>query len=195
MRRVFKALVFAVAWVLVLPLIVLVWLEKRLTRSEELFLLCNQIMATGPGFVGRWLRAAYYCGTLDACSWEVHIGFGSLFSHRGARIGSRVSTGSYCVLGHVTVEADVRMASRVSVPSGRRQHFDAEGQLATVTHFERVRIGGGSWIGEGAIVLADVGAHCIVAAGAVVTRPVTDGVTVAGNPARPLAAVNPEAAS
>jgi acetyltransferase-like isoleucine patch superfamily enzyme len=34
--------------------------------------------------------------------------------------------------------------------------------------------------------LADVGDHCVVAAGAVVTRPVADYQIVAGNPARPV---------
>lgn len=32
----------------------------------------------------------------------------------------------------------------------------------------------GAWIGNGAIALADVGRHAVVAAGAVVTRPVPD---------------------
>ncbi|MFN8545794.1 MAG: hypothetical protein U0807_16550 [Candidatus Binatia bacterium] len=46
--------------------------------------------------------------------------------------------------------------------------------------------GEGTWIGEGAIVLADVGRYAVVGAGAVVVRPVADGVTVVGNPARPV---------
>ena len=38
--------------------------------------------------------------------------------------------------------------------------------------------------GEGAVVMANVGAQCMVAAGAVVSSPVPDGIMVAGNPAR-----------
>jgi carbonic anhydrase/acetyltransferase-like protein (isoleucine patch superfamily) len=47
-----------------------------------------------------------------------------------------------------------------------------------------VKIGRDTWIGEGAIVMANVGDRCIVASGAVVTSPVGDGQVVGGNPAR-----------
>jgi acetyltransferase-like isoleucine patch superfamily enzyme len=42
----------------------------------------------------------------------------------------------------------------------------------------------GSWIGSNAVVMADVGAGCIVGAGAVVTRPLPPRVLAAGVPAR-----------
>ena len=49
-----------------------------------------------------------------------------------------------------------------------------------------IRIGDDVWIGSGALLLdgVSVGSHCIVAAGAVVTRDVPDWAVVAGNPAR-----------
>lgn len=47
-----------------------------------------------------------------------------------------------------------------------------------------VRIGSGTWIGAGAIVMADVGRDSIVGAGAVVTKPVPDRVLAAGVPAQ-----------
>ena len=40
------------------------------------------------------------------------------------------------------------------------------------------------WIGEGAILMADVGDGAMVSAGAVVSAPVPKRVMVAGNPAR-----------
>jgi serine acetyltransferase len=49
-----------------------------------------------------------------------------------------------------------------------------------------VRIGAGSWIGAGAIILADVGRGCVVGAGAVVTRPLPDFAVAVGVPARVL---------
>ena len=48
----------------------------------------------------------------------------------------------------------------------------------------RVTIGEGSWIGKRAVVMADVGRHCIVGAGAVVTKPIPDYAIAMGVPAR-----------
>ena len=183
-RRSVKAIIFLIALGMALPLIVLSWLEKRLSRSELLFLLCAQSLAVVPGFPGQWLRGAYYFGTLDGCSWEVRFGFGTLFTHRGATIGSRVSTGAYCVLGHANLGEAVMIGSRVSIPSGKRQHLDEAGRLAPVTRFDHVRVGAHSWIGEGAILLADVGEGCIVSAGAVVIDAMPGGQLIGGNPAR-----------
>lgn len=52
----------------------------------------------------------------------------------------------------------------------------------------RIRVGHRCWIGARAIILKDVdlGDGCVVAAGAVVTRPVAPGTRVAGVPARPM---------
>lgn len=50
------------------------------------------------------------------------------------------------------------------------------------------RIGSYSFIGAGSLILpgVNVGDHCIVAAGSVVTADVADRTIVAGNPARPI---------
>ena len=184
-RRIAKAVLFAACFAIVLPMVAASWLEKRLSRSETVFALFAQLLALAPGLPGAWLRAAYYSGTLDACSWESHVGFGSVFTHRGASVGRRASMGCYCVIGHARIGEGAMIGSRVSVPSGKRQHLDAGGRLsADHGAFDTVSIGEGCWIGEGAIVLADVGRRCIVSAGAVVSRPMPDGSLVAGNPAR-----------
>ena len=53
-------------------------------------------------------------------------------------------------------------------------------------HPAEVRIGRGTWIGSAAIVMADVGADAVVAAGAVVTKPLPDMTISGGVPARVL---------
>lgn len=195
-RRIVKAAAFAAALAAVSPLVAAAWLEKRLSDGEQVFVLCAQMLALAPGLPGALLRAAYYFGTLDRCSWEVHVGFGSVFTHRGAALGRHASMGSYCVLGHAWIGEEAMIGSRVSVPSGKGQHLDAEGRLSTEAgRFERVAIGEGCWIGEGAIVLADVGRGCIVAAGAVVSRPMPDGHLVAGNPAQAVRPLTPTQAA
>jgi len=182
--RAIKAAVFAVAWLLVLPFILITWIEARLSRSEWVFLFCAQLLAPMPGWPGARLRGAFYWATLTNCSWETHIGYGSVFTHRGAILAANVSMGSYCVLGHVDLGARVMMGSRGSIPSGKRQHFGDDGEIVAEPRYDTVTVGTGCWIGEGAILLADVGAHSIVSAGAVVTKVMPGAHLIAGNPAQ-----------
>jgi acetyltransferase-like isoleucine patch superfamily enzyme len=188
-KRTLKALVFAAALLVTAPLWLLAQLEKRLWGGEALYLTGAQLVALIPGIVGNYLRGAFYRMTLDDCAWETSIGFGSLFTHRGASVARNVSTGAYCVIGHARIGAGTMFGSRVSVPSGKRQHFDDDGRLSTESRFETVSIGPGCWIGEGAIVLADVGERCVISAGAVVTKAVPGHSIAGGNPAKVLRAL------
>lgn len=117
---------------------------------------------------------------------DVIIGFGSFFSQSSAKIGNNVSIGAYCILGNVRIEDNVLIASRVSIPSGKYQH---ESPLLAKnndnTAYTRITIGHGTWIGEGAIIIADVGKNCIIGSGSVVTRSIPDNTIAVGNPARP----------
>ncbi len=192
-KQVIKATIFAISLAVAMPMILASWLEKRSTRGEAVFLLCTQILAVVPGFPGRWLRGAFYFGALDRCSWETHIGFGTLFTHRGATMGSRVSMGAYCVIGHARLGDELMIGSRVSIPSGKRQHLDEAGQLAATTRFDAVSVGARTWVGEGAILVADVGSECIVSAGAVVTKEMPSHCLIGGNPARVIRVLDPAA--
>lgn len=186
LRRYLKKIVFASAFFLISPLIVIAWLEKRFSKSELIFIGLGQFLALFPGMIGTYVRAAYYFVLLDRCSWEIHVGFGSYFSHRAAKLGAKVAIGGYCIIGTASIGDRVMMASRVSIPSGKRQHVDATGKLCSTTTLDRVSVGSNSWIGEGAIILADVGSGCIVSAGTVVTTPMPDSHLVAGNPGKPI---------
>jgi len=83
------------------------------------------------------------------------------------------------------------IGSRVSIPSGKRQHLDDAGKLAARTRFETVSVGPQSWVGEGAILVASVGSECIVAAGAVVTNEMPSRCLIGGNPARVIRELDP----
>jgi acetyltransferase-like isoleucine patch superfamily enzyme len=191
--RVAKRFVFAAAVLAVWPLWVASWLERRLGLGEQVFLFGAQAVALVPGLPGVFMRAAYYVGVLERCDWEVSVGFGSVFVKRAASMARHASMGCYCVIGNVDIGEGVMIGSRVSVPSGKRQHFDDSGRLsASSGRFDRVRIGDRCWIGEGAIVMADVGESSVVAAGSVVGKAMPPYSMVAGNPARVLRAVDSE---
>lgn len=152
-------------------------------RGDELFAFGAQTLSLVPGLPGDYLRLAFYFLTLERTGKDVRVGFGSVFSKRGAEVGNRVNIGGYCILGNASIGDDVLIASRVSLLSGKYQHGGALVAAASAPQ-TRIRIGDRTWIGEGAIVAADVGKDCVVAAGSVVMRDVPDGYMAAGNPAR-----------
>ena len=87
----------------------------------------------------------------------------------------------------------MRLASRVSIVSGLHEHGRAttsSGGEKEKGVLRRVLIGDRVWIGEGAIIGADVGADAIVSMGAVVTKNVPSRIMAMGNPARNLVTVN-----
>ncbi len=189
-KRFLKRLLFGTSLVMVSPMILAAWIEDRAAKGEAVFVFLTQLLALIPGLVGTYLRGAYYYGTLEDCSWQVHVGFGSVFTYRGASVGPHVSMGAYCVIGHARIGDHVMMASRISIPSGRRQHIDESGKLSSEPRFESVAVGRGSWIGEGAIIMANVGEHCIVSAGAVIVNEMPGSSLLAGNPATVVRALN-----
>jgi serine acetyltransferase len=147
----------------------------------------TQLLSLLPGICGDYIRRAFLSWTIHECHPSATVSFGTIFSKTAARIGANAYVGPYCSLGSVTVERDALIATGVHILSGGRIHGTADRerpireQTGEVSH---VTIGEGSWIGAGAIVMADVGQASIVGAGAVVTRPIADKVIAAGVPAR-----------
>jgi acetyltransferase-like isoleucine patch superfamily enzyme len=139
---------------------------------------------------GEVVRNVFYRLTLEGVGQECAFKFGSFCQYREARLGDRVVVGFFTALGKIAIGSDVLIGGYVLFTSGRKQHaFDDPAQLITRQMGgvkEQLRIGDDVWIGSKAIVMADVGTRCVVGAGSVVTRPVTDGTVVAGNPARLL---------
>jgi virginiamycin A acetyltransferase len=161
--------------------------ELYLTNRDPFFLFWGQTFAVLPGLPGIYFRKCYYFLTLRRCSLNCEIGFLTFIHDRRTQIGERVHIGSGVGVGWVSIGDGCLIASRVSILSGRAQHrIGSDGRL---TPFDRnaakqIHIGDDTWIGEGAIIMADVESHCVVGAGSIVTKPVTSGSLVAGNPAR-----------
>jgi virginiamycin A acetyltransferase len=184
-----RRLLLVVLKVLLAPLIGACVLERRFGRAEHVFAACGELLALAPGWPGSTLRLAFYSSMLTACADRAHIGFGTLIVHRGASIGRDVYIGRYSIIGTACIGDGAKIASRVSILSGRHQHHPAGGEAGmAVPTFSPITIGARCWIGERAVVMASVGSGAVVGAGSVVVRDVPDGATVAGNPARLIAA-------
>ncbi len=147
----------------------------------------SQVMSLLPGFSGSYLRQAFYGRTLQGLGSGGTISFGTIFSGPCVEIGHNVYFGLYCVVGEVIIEDDVMLASSVSVMNGRYQHGVERADVSIREQegdWPRIRIGRGTWIGERSVVMADVGRHCVIGAGSVVTRPIPDYSVAVGVPAR-----------
>ena len=155
--------------------------------GESAFTFWSQVFALVPGSPGVFARRAFYRLTLEQCTGTFFVGFGALFSHREAVVEDSVYIGPYAIVGSARLRRGCLIGSRAGIISGSALHqLDANGQRAPTdrSRLRQVEIGEGAWIGEGALVMADVGRAATVAAGAVVSSPILPGVVVAGNPAR-----------
>ena len=162
-------------------------LEKQYLSNRRVFVGYSQFFSLFPGLFGEYLRREFYRLTLRSCSSDCCISFGTVFSTDDVEIGPGVYLGNYCVIGRASIGANTLLASRVSVISGFRQHGMRRVDLPMkeqAGEFSRVTLGEDCWIGEGAIVGADIGAHSVIAAGGVVVKEVESGVIVGGNPAK-----------
>lgn len=187
-----KWLVDALAFLVVLPLVVLYKLAALAApgRVDVTYQGFSELAALWPGTIGVFLRRAFYVATLRRCSRRCSIGFGTTFSTPAVEIGDDVYVGARCDIGHATIDAYVLIGSGVTILSGKNQHHYDRLDVPVARQggtYSRVRIGTDAWLGNGAIVMADVAPQAIVAAGAVVVKAVGPREIVAGNPARVVA--------
>lgn len=187
MKGILKALANGLALILVLPGIGVYRLGGLLLGSEKVFPGWSQAFSLVPGLMGAYLRRAFYKLVLSRCGEDSFINFGTTFSHPTAAVGHRVYVGASCCLGDVSLEDDALLGSHVSVMNGSGQHGIDRLDLPIREQpgsWPRVTIGQDSWIGDRAIIMADVGKHCVIGAGSVVTKPIPDYAIALGSPAR-----------
>ena len=189
MRQTIKHLLNLLSQLLVLPLIIPCKLEEIIfsKNTELVFHICTHIIALLPGLPGAFLRRAFYSLTLDECSSHCHIGFGSIFSHRSTIVERHVYIGSYSIIGSAHLGEHCLIGSRVSILSGKALHVLGEDGMWTPYSAERlsqVKLKKNVWIGEGAIIIADIGEGSMVGAGSVITTNIKPHIIVTGNPAR-----------
>lgn len=109
------------------------------------------------------------------CSKKAQLGEGTVLL-QGAVVQANACLGKHVIVNSgAIVEHDCRLGDFVHLASG-------------AILCGNVHIGAGSLIGAGAVVLPGIhiGSGCVVGAGAVVCKPLEDGKTVVGNPAKEL---------
>lgn len=149
----------------------------------------SQALSLVPGLTGEYLRWGFYRLALARCGDDACISFGTVISHPTASIGRTVYIGPFGSIGDVDLADDVLLGSHVSVANGGGQHGIERLDVPIreqAGQWRRITIGADTWIGDRAVVLADVGRHCVIGAGSVVTEAVPDFAIAAGIPARVL---------
>lgn len=189
MKDKLKVFANALAMGFVLPLVICYWLGSLVLGAGKAFPGWSQAFSLVPGLTGAYLRRAFYKLVLPRCGRDSFLSFGTIFSHPTAEVGCRVYAGLGCCLGDVTLEDDVLLGSNVSIMNGSGQHGIDRLDIPIREQpgiWPRITIGRDTWIGDRSIVMANVGKHCVIGAGSVVTKPVPDYAIAAGVPARVL---------
>ncbi len=180
-RRALKRAATAVATVLLLPLFLLYWI--RLVS----FLGASELLAPVPGTLGIYLRRAWYHATLASCGAELVVNWMAVLRSPKTRVGNHAYFGPGTWVGWADIGDDFLCSGFVVLLSGG----DAHGMTRTDVPMRlqegvprMITVARDVWIGAGAIVMDDLGEGCVVAAGAVVTKPVPAFAVVGGVPAR-----------
>ena len=170
-----------------LPFIALYILYIQIANKDDVFNAFSQFLSLFPGKLGVYFRASFYHFTMAHCDVDTVISFGVLFSQQDTELQSGCYIGPYSNIGKCRIEANCLLGSAVHILSGKKQHNFDDIDLPLNEQggqFTKVVIGEDSWLGNGAIVMANVGKKCIVAAGSVVVNDVPDYAIVGGNPAK-----------
>jgi acetyltransferase-like isoleucine patch superfamily enzyme len=186
MRNAIKILAHVLATIAVVPALASFAVRRLVLGPDRALEGSTEALALIPGITGEYLRRAFLTQTLAGCDRSATVRTGTVFSRTAARLDANVYVGPGCHLGWVHLERDVLLGAGVHVPSGPALHGTADSDRPIRDQPGipvAVRIGEGTWVGSTAVVLADVGRHCVIGAGAVVTKPLEDYVVAAGVPA------------
>lgn len=185
-RSTIKTAVHAVAVVIVFPLVVANWFSRALL-DDSCFPALSQLLSLLPGKSGSYLRIAFYRFAIKKCHSNTFLSFLVIFSQSDMEIEEGVYVGPSCNIGSCKIGRNTLLGSGVHIMSGKQQHNYSDPSIPIKDQggqFQKIEIGEDCWIGNGAMIMANLGDRCIVGAGSVVTGDIPDGSIVAGNPAK-----------
>ncbi len=161
----------------------------RLSGKNNFFFVgIGQMLSLIPDKVGSFVRVGFYRMTLKRCPATAYIGFGSYFSKTETEVGEGVYISAHCLIGNVILKEHVGLSPGVQILSGKHQHSISEIGKPFLQQkgggFQQIVIGENSWIGQNAIVMANIGRQNMIGAGSVVVRDSGDYEVLGGNPAK-----------
>ncbi|MBJ2134980.1 acyltransferase [Paraglaciecola chathamensis] len=187
MKKVVKSLVFILSALLILPVTLIYFIIRPLIGEDIALTSCSQFLSLLPGKSSVYLRAGFYRFALTHCSPDAVISFLVLFSQQDTEIGEGVYIGPQSNIGRCKIGNNSLLGSSVHVMSGKGQHNFSDLDVPIKEQggsFEKIIIGQNCWVGNGAMIMANIGSDCIVGAGSVVISDVPERSIVAGNPAK-----------
>ena len=187
MRHTFKRSIKNLFLLLTFPLYAVYLALSFFGSSDGTFQSFSQALSLIPGKTGIYSRAAFYRLACSDTSDEILVGFLTVFSHRDTSIHKGVYIGPQCNIGKCTIGENTLLGSGVHILSGNQQHNFSDPQIPIQDQggkYTKVQIGEDCWIGNSAVLMADVSDKSIIAAGSVLTRPIEElGAIWGGNPA------------
>jgi virginiamycin A acetyltransferase len=177
----------SISLIIIFPLFILYRLTGAGSEKDGTFWGFSQFLSLFPGKSGNYLRKAFYRLSLKQCDKECAILFGTIFSQKDTEIGRGVYIGPNCNIGMCRIENNCTIGSNVHIMSGKHQHSFKDLIIPIQEQggvYEKIAIGEDTWIGNCAIIMANVGKKCIIGAGSVVTNDIEEYSIVVGNPGK-----------
>ena len=189
MKKFLKTTADSFFFVMILPLLGIYNILAIVCHKDSLFWGFSQFLSLFPGKSGCYLRKNFYRHAMTFCHEHCTILFGTIFAQTDTEIGKYVYIGPYCNIGSSKIEDFCTLGSNVHIMSGKNQHHFDNIDIPVKDQggmFEKVTIGEDTWIGNGALIMANVGKKCVIGAGSVVVQDVESYSVVAGNPAKTI---------
>lgn len=186
-KTLIKNTIYYLFCILTCPIYLSYQLLRLFGSADSLIAGYSQLLSLFPGQLGNYIRKTALRFMLSHCDKDSLIAFGVLFSQQDTEIQAGVYIGPQCNIGKCRIEKNCLLGSGVHIMSGKNQHDFSDINTPIKDqggNFEKVVIGEDSWIGNGALIMANIGKHCIVGAGSVVTHDIEDYCIVTGNPAK-----------